>query len=82
MHMLMRRYSRSGYASPWFLRALAVAFLALSVLAAVRGDWLVFALALAMVPVALILVPLSRRLADALRASTETVDSKRSARDG
>jgi hypothetical protein len=82
MHLLMRRYARSGYPSAWFLRMLTIAFAALAVWGAVRGDWLVFALALAMVPVTIAAIPLARRLAEALRASGDAVDSERSARDG
>jgi hypothetical protein len=82
MHLLMRRYSRSGYPSGWFLRALAVGFVALGVWGAARGDWLVFVLAFAMVPVALAAIPLVRRLAEGLRESQRRFDNERSGRDG
>jgi hypothetical protein len=82
MHLLMRRYSRSGYASRWFLRALAAGFVALAAWAAVRGDWLVLALAIVMAAVALAAVPLARRLAEGLRESNRAVDAEREARHG
>jgi len=82
MHLLMRRYSRSGYASRWFLWALATAFVALAVWAIVRTDWLVLALALVMTAVALAAVPVTRRLAEGLRESNRAIDAEREARNG
>ena len=49
MHFIWKRYSRSGAAPPWFYVALALGFAALAVWAIVEGDWLVMALALAMI---------------------------------
>ena len=51
MHLLWRRYSKSGAAPPWFYAAMALAFGALAVWAIVAHDWLVMALALAMIGV-------------------------------
>ena len=82
MHLLWKRYSRSGYASAWFLRALAVAFVALAVWAGVRGEWLVLALALVMAPIALAAVPVTRRLSEGLRASQRSIEAEREARHG
>lgn len=82
MHLLMRRYSRFGYASRWFLWALAAGFVALAVWAIVRSDWLVLALAIAMTAVTLAAVPITRRLADGLRASSRAIDTEREARNG
>jgi hypothetical protein len=74
MHLLVRRYSRSGYASPWFLRVLAVAFAALAMYAAVSADWLVFALASVMTLATLAIVPVSRRLSAGLRESQRALE--------
>ena len=82
MHLLWKRYSRSGYASAWFLRALAVSFVALAVWAGVRGDWLVLALGLVMAPVTLAAIPLTRRLGEGLRASQRNIEAERDARHG
>jgi hypothetical protein len=51
MHLLWRRYSRSGYAPPWFYIAMAVAFVALAAWAIAARDWTVAAVAGAMVVV-------------------------------
>ncbi|TAK72582.1 MAG: hypothetical protein EPO22_00420 [Dehalococcoidia bacterium] len=51
MHLLWRRYSKSGAAPPWFYAAMALGFTALAVWAIVQRDWLVMALALAMIGV-------------------------------
>jgi hypothetical protein len=82
MHLLMRRYSRSGYASAWFLRVLVVAFVALAVAAAVAGNWLVMGLAVCAAIGAFALIPLSARLRGGLAASERKLESERSARHG
>ncbi|MEX2226974.1 MAG: hypothetical protein WEB52_11045 [Dehalococcoidia bacterium] len=82
MHLLMRRYTRSGYASRWFLWVLAAAFVALAVWGVVRSDWLVLTLAILMAAVTLAAVPISRRLADGLRESRRALDAEKEARDG
>ena len=82
MHLLWRRYSRSGYASAWFLRALAVAFVALGVWGGVRGDWLVLALGLVMAPITLVAVALARRLSEGLQASQRNIEAERDTRHG
>lgn len=51
MHILWKRYSRSGAAPPWFYVAMAIGFAALAAWAIVERDWLVMALALAMIGV-------------------------------
>lgn len=71
MHLLWRRWSRSGYAPSWFYYTMAAAFAALAAWAAVRGDWLVLAIAAAMLAVAVAGSRLMRRLAEAARASDE-----------
>ena len=82
MHLLWRRYSRSGYASAWLLRALAMAFVALAVWAGARGDWLVLAIALVMAPVTLAAVTAGRWLSDGLKASQQSIERERDARHG
>ena len=51
MHLIRRRYSRSGYAPPWFYVLMCSGFVALAIWAATQGDWIVAAIALAMIPV-------------------------------
>jgi hypothetical protein len=51
MHLLGKRYSRSGAAPPWFYFVMALGFAALAVWAIVARDWVVMALALAMIGV-------------------------------
>jgi len=70
MSLLYRRYLRSaGYPPLWFFGLAACGFAGLAIWALVHGDWLVAALALAMVAVALAFGVASRRLARALAAS-------------
>jgi hypothetical protein len=51
MHLLWRRYSRSGAAPPIFYAIAGAGFVALAVWAAFKGDWLVVAIALVMIAV-------------------------------
>ena len=51
MHLLWKRYSRSGSAPPWYYALMAMAFIALAIWAGAQRDWLVMALALAMIGV-------------------------------
>jgi hypothetical protein len=48
MHLLYRRYTRSGRASAWFYALVGSAFVSLAVIAGVRGEWLVMAIAIVM----------------------------------
>ena len=66
MHVLLRRYARSGIAPLWFYVVMAWAFGSLAVWAAVAHDWLVLALAVAMAPVALAGRVLMRRVGDSI----------------
>jgi hypothetical protein len=68
MHLLYRRYARSGVAPPWFYIGMALAFGALAAWAAVEGDWLVVGLAAVMAPAAFAAMRIMRRVAGALRA--------------
>src|SRR3954467_10917540 len=62
MNLLFRRYTRSGYAPPWFYAIAVVAFAGLAVWALVQMDWIVAALGLAMVPVTIAGARVMRRL--------------------
>jgi hypothetical protein len=82
MHLLVRRYNRSGYAAPWFLYAAALGFVALTVWGAVQGDWLVMILAALAAIAAVALVPVTRRLSAGLRASQQEIDGIKEGRHG
>jgi len=71
VHLLWKRYSRSGYAAPWFYALMALAFAGLIALAIVMQDWLVAAVALTMVPVTAAGSRMMRRLNEAERESRE-----------
>ena len=49
MNFLWKRYSRSGSAPPWYYGLMAVAFIAVAIWAGAQRDWLVMAIAIAMV---------------------------------
>jgi hypothetical protein len=51
MFFLWKRYSRSGYAPPLFYVIMAIGFVALATWALTQRDWLVAAIALAMIAV-------------------------------
>jgi len=53
MHLLWRRYSRSGVAPTWFYSVLALGFAAIVVWAIVARDWLVAVIAALMIAAAL-----------------------------
>ncbi|MEX2247126.1 MAG: hypothetical protein WEC75_10610 [Dehalococcoidia bacterium] len=65
MHLLWRRYTRSGHAPSWFYVAMALAFAALAAWALVRTDWLVAVVATIMVVATLGGSRLMRRLRQA-----------------
>ena len=69
MHLLWKRYSRSGTAPAWFYAAIAGAFAGLIVWGIVASNWLVAALAAAMVLVTLAGAKLLRRAGESLEAS-------------
>jgi hypothetical protein len=77
MHLLWKRYSRSGYAPPWFYIAVGAGFAALAVWALVQRDWLVAAIALAMIAVTVGGSRIMRRLGEASAASRRAVDAER-----
>ncbi len=70
MSLILRRYAKStGYARPWFYAVMALGFAALAVWAGIAGDWIVMAIALAMIAGSLVAIPVTRRLARGLEAS-------------
>ena len=78
MHLIWRRYSRSGYAPPAFYIVMALGFIALAVFSGMRGGWLITAVALVMAGVTLAGSRVMRRLADAdasKRAPAEEEDN-------
>ncbi len=82
MQFLWQRYARSGYAPWWFYAAIGMGFAALGAWAAVRGDWVVLAAALIMVPVTVAGARVMRRLHEAAEASRERVESGKDHEDG
>ena len=70
MHLLYRRYARSGYAGRWFYAAMAAAFAALAVFAIIRGDWLVAGIAAVMIAATAAGARVMRRLAEAAAESS------------
>ena len=69
MHLLWKRYARSGYAPSLLYVIIAAAFAALGVWAITERDWLVTAIAVAMVAVTLAGSRIMRRLSEATAAS-------------
>lgn len=65
MHLIWRRYSRSGAAPSWFYAAMALGFAAVAIWAIVARDWLVMALALAMIGVTTIGARIMRSIRNA-----------------
>jgi len=77
MHLLWKRYARSGYAPAWFYGLLGAGFVALATWALVRGDWLVAAIAAVMLPATVGGARLMRRLNEASEASRRALDGRR-----
>ncbi len=73
MYFLWKRYSRAGYAPPAFYIAIAIGFVALAVWAMTQRDWLVAAIALAMIAVTAAGARFMRRLSVAAAASRDEV---------
>jgi hypothetical protein len=77
MHLLWKRYSRSGYAPPWFYLLMAAGFIALAAWAAVQRDWLVMTLAVAMIVVTAAGGRFMRRMSEARAASQRAMDARK-----
>jgi hypothetical protein len=82
MHLLWKRYTRAGYAPPWFYALMALGFVAFAIWGVVRGDWVVMGIALAMIPVTIGGSRLMKRLAAAADASRHEVEQRKDGRDG
>jgi len=82
MNFLWHRYSRSGYAPPFFYLLMAAGFIALAVWAAIRHDWLIAAIAIAMLPVTIGGSRIMRRLSAASAASRRAQDAGKDPNDG
>jgi uncharacterized membrane protein len=65
VHLIWRRYSRSGYAPPAFYIVMALGFMALAIFSGMRGNWLITAIAVVMAGVTLAGSRVMRRLSDA-----------------
>jgi uncharacterized ion transporter superfamily protein YfcC len=75
MSLILRRYTRtSGYAPSWFYVVATLGFIALTIWAVIRGDWLVTALAAAMITATIAVAIITRHLKAALDASNENPD--------
>jgi predicted lysophospholipase L1 biosynthesis ABC-type transport system permease subunit len=73
MHVMWKRYARSGYAPRWFYVLAAAAFVALAAWAMVEGDWIVAAIAAVMVVAAFAGGRVMRRLGEGLAESSRRV---------
>jgi hypothetical protein len=82
VHLLWKRYSRSGYAPPWFYVLMTLGFVALAVWGAARTDWVVMGVALVMIPITLGGSRVMKRLAAAADASRREVEQRKDRRDG
>jgi hypothetical protein len=76
VHLIARRYSRSGYAPAWFYAVLCIGFAAMAVWALAQRDWLVGAIAIAMVPVTIAGSRVLRRLSESARAERSATEQQ------
>ena len=81
MHLIWKRYSRSGAAPAWYYIAMALGFGALAVWAIVQRDWLVMALALAMIGVTAIGARIMRSVRNAGPPATGPGGARRDGTD-
>lgn len=77
MHLLWKRYTRSGSAPPWFYWLIGSGFVALAIWALAQSDWIVAAIAAVMVPVTIAGSVLMRRLREASAASQRSIDARK-----
>ena len=71
MYFLWRRWSRAGYLPPWFYALIGAGFAALAAFGVARGEWLVVALAMVMIPVTAAAALYMPRLARAANESQQ-----------
>jgi hypothetical protein len=81
MNLLLRRYTRSGYAPPWFYAAATIGFAAMAVWAIAQADWIVAAIATAMIPATFFGARVMRQLRDSAAASRREVAEMERRRD-
>ena len=81
MHLIWRRYSRSGAAPAWYYIAMALGFGALAVWAIVQRDWLVMALALAMIGATTVGARIMRSIRHAGSPAATAGEARRDGRD-
>jgi len=82
MHLLWKRYSRSGAAPPWFYALMAVAFIGLAIWAGAQRDWLVMALAVAMIGVTAGGARIMRAMREGTAPPRGPADSRKDEDDG
>ena len=82
MHLLWRRYMRSGYGPPALYFVFAAGFGALVLWALVQRDWTVAAIAAVMIAVAGAGAMLVPKLKAALEASQAEIDAEKEGRHG
>jgi hypothetical protein len=81
MHLLFRRYTRSGYAPKWFYFLGGVLFAGLAVWAAFEGEWLLAVAGGVMSMVAISGSQVMRRLSMAADESQRRVDAQQRAEE-
>jgi hypothetical protein len=73
VNLLFRRYMRSGYAPPWFYIAAVIGFAAMAIWGVVQADWIVAAIAVAMIPATFAGARIMRQLRESAAASRREV---------
>lgn len=76
MHLIWKRYAKSGYAPGWFYIIAAIAFVVVAIWGAVELDWIVAFVAIAMACTAIAGGRLMRRLSDGLAESSRRVHAQ------
>lgn len=77
MHLLWRRYARSGYAPAWFYALIGSAFVSLVAWALLERDWLIAAIAGVMVLVTVVGGVAMGRMRDAYESSSRGEEFRR-----
>jgi hypothetical protein len=77
MHLIWKRYTRSGSAPTWFYALIGSGFVALAIWGLAQRDWIVAAIAAVMVPVTIGGSVLMRRLREASVASQRSIDARK-----
>jgi hypothetical protein len=77
MHLIWKRYTRSGYAPTWFYALIGSGFVSLAIWGFTQRDWAVATIAAVMVPVTIGGSVLMRRLREAAAASQRSIDARK-----